>query len=151
MSRPIALLAPPNPYGRRTITRRCWKCGKLFTTGLLDSDKRLCWKCHTCDPMEKRIYWDFELPHNNEPNFEGYVGTVPHKKRFQTLFPEAPTIPELVSERNPHGTEYVQRLIELVDRGMLAPKRKERKQKGKDGEDAATHQRHHRNNHQRTL
>ena len=36
-----------------------------------------------------------------------------------TIFPKAPTIPEYVSERNPHGTEYVQRLIELIDSGKL--------------------------------
>ncbi len=34
-----------------------------------------------------------------------------------TIFPQAPTVTDYVSERNPYGTAYVQALIERIDSG----------------------------------
>jgi len=40
--------------------------------------------------------------------------------RPSVIFPEAPTIAAYISERNPHGTAYVQCLIEHIDsRGLM--------------------------------
>ena len=36
------------------------------------------------------------------------------------IFPEAPTVTAYVSDRNPYGTTYVQRLIEHIDSGGFA-------------------------------
>ena len=44
-----------------------------------------------------------------------------------TIFPKAPTLPANVSERNPHGTEYVQELIERIDSGLFPHELDERR------------------------
>ena len=35
-----------------------------------------------------------------------------------TIFPKAATVPAYVSDRNPYGTEYVEKLIQRIDSGL---------------------------------
>ena len=44
-----------------------------------------------------------------------------------TIFPKAQTFPAHVSERNPHGTEYVHTLIERIDSGLFPHELDERR------------------------
>lgn len=44
-----------------------------------------------------------------------------------TIFPKAPTFPAYVAERNPHGTEYVRKLVERIDSGLFPHELDERR------------------------
>ena len=54
-----------------------------------------------------------------------------------TIYPKAPTIPDYVSERNPHGTEYVRVLIERIDSGLY-PHELDERRKVEDADADAT-------------
>ena len=57
------------------------------------------------------------IPVEDEHIAEGGTLRIARAEAAPTATPKAPTIPAYVSERNPHGTAYVQRLIERVDNG----------------------------------